>query len=186
MLNYIKTNESKLKSFWTSIGGDYTALKKSIEVGYNKKAIGSTFGVGVAPQALAATATPIIIKVSNLLKSAGIDVKDIAKFAGDKIKQVAQNKIAEVVEKAAEKIESAVTPKEKEEALKLHLKSVSDHINKLADKNYHALAGLKTPEYIFLFMPIEGAMTLALNQQPQLFETALKKQIVLIISTQIL
>ncbi len=78
---------------------------------------------------------------------------------------------------------NATTPKEKEEALKLHLKSVSDHINKLADKNYHALAGIKTPEYIFLFMPIEGAMTLALNQQPQLFETALKKQIVLITPT---
>jgi len=117
MLNYIKTNETKLKSFWTSIGGDYTALKKSIEVGYNKKAIGSTLGIGVAPQALAATATPIILKVSSLLKAAGIDAAALAKFAGDKIKQVAQNKIEEVVEKAAEKIEAAVTPQQKEAAV---------------------------------------------------------------------
>ena len=72
------------------IGGDYTALKKSIEVGYKKKAIGNAFVAG--PEVAAAPAIPIIIKVSNLLKSAGIDVKDIAKFAGDKIKQVAQNK----------------------------------------------------------------------------------------------
>lgn len=114
---YIQTNEAKLKSFWSSIGGDYTALKKSIEVGYNKKAIGSAFSVGVAPQALAATATPIIIKVANLLKAAGIDAKELANFAAAKVKQVAQGKIEEVVEKAAEKIEAATTPQQKEAAV---------------------------------------------------------------------
>lgn len=117
MFKYIQKDEAKIKSFWTSIGGDYTALKKSIEVGYKKKAIGNVFGIGVAIETLAATATPIIIKVNGILKSAGIDVKDIAKFAADKVKQVASQKLNEVVEKAAEKIEAAVTPKEKEEAV---------------------------------------------------------------------
>ena len=117
MYKLIQKDETKLKSFWTSIGGDYTALKKSIEVGYNKKAIGNMFSVGLAPQALAATATPIIIKVNAILKSAGIDIKDLAKFAADKVKQVASDKLEQVVEKAAEKIEAAVTPKEKAEAV---------------------------------------------------------------------
>lgn len=117
MIKYIQKDEAKLKAFWTSIGGDYTALKKSIEVGYKKKAIGNVFSVGAAPQALAATATPIIIKVNGLLKSAGIDVKELAKFASDKVKQVASQKLNDVVEKAAEKIEAAVTPKEQAEAV---------------------------------------------------------------------
>lgn len=113
MAKYIQTNEAKLKSFWTSIGGDYTALKKSIEVGYNKKAIGSAFSIGVAPTVLATPAIPIIVKVVGLLKSAGIDVKDIADYAAGKLKQVAQDKVDEVVEKAAEKIEAATSTGEK-------------------------------------------------------------------------
>ena len=125
MLKYIQKDEAKLKAFWTSIGGDYTALKKSIEVGYKKKAIGNVFGIGAAVETLAATATPIIIKVNGILKSAGIDVKDIAKFAADKVKQVASQKLNEVVEKAAEKIEAAVTPKEKEEAVEQATAEVS-------------------------------------------------------------
>lgn len=125
LYKYIQKNEAKLKSFWTSIGGDYTALKKSIEVGYNKKAIGNVFGIGVALETVAATATPIIIKVGNLLKTAGIDSQALLKFAGDKVKQVAQDKIEQVVEKAAEKIEAAVTPKEKAEAVEQATAEVS-------------------------------------------------------------
>lgn len=111
MAKYIQNNEAKLKSFWTSIGGDYTALKKSIEVGYKKKAIGNMYIAG--PEVAAAPAIPIIIKVVNLLKSAGIDVQDIAKFAQDKLAKVAQDKVDEVVEKAAEKIEAATSTGEK-------------------------------------------------------------------------
>lgn len=117
LYKYIQTNEAKLKNFWTSIGGDYTALKKSIEVGYNKKAIGYAFSIGVAPAVLATPSVPIIIKVIDLLKAAGIDPQELAKFAADKVKQVAQNKVEEVVEKAAEKIEAATTPGQKETAV---------------------------------------------------------------------
>ncbi|MDR2907067.1 MAG: DNA recombination protein RmuC [Bacteroidales bacterium] len=78
---------------------------------------------------------------------------------------------------------NASTAEEKAEYLKQHLKSVTDHINNLADKNYQSLAGLTTPDYVFLFMPIESALTLALNQKPEIFENALKRKIVLITPT---
>lgn len=71
----------------------------------------------------------------------------------------------------------------KKSALSDHLKSVKSHIDSLGNKNYQALTGLKTPDYIFLFMPIESALTLALNEEPQIFESALKRQIVLITPT---
>lgn len=67
--------------------------------------------------------------------------------------------------------------------LKQHLKSVADHIEQLAGKNYQSLAGLNTPDYVFLFTPVESALTLALNQNPDLFNQALKKKIVLITPT---
>lgn len=78
---------------------------------------------------------------------------------------------------------NAPTPEEKSEYLKQHLKSVSEHINNLADKNYQSLAGLTTPDYVFLFMPIESALTLAMNQNPDIFNNALKRKIVLITPT---
>lgn len=78
---------------------------------------------------------------------------------------------------------NAQTAEEKALYLKQHLKSVTDHVNSLADKNYQAIAGLKTPDYVFMFMPVEPALTLALNQNQELFNHALKRKIVLITPT---
>jgi len=74
-------------------------------------------------------------------------------------------------------------PEEKKEYLKLHMRSVNDHIENLADKNYQSLAGLSTPDFVFLFMPIEPALTLAMNHGPDIITNALKRKIVLITPT---
>ncbi|MDO6432993.1 DNA recombination protein RmuC [Flavitalea sp. BT771] len=78
---------------------------------------------------------------------------------------------------------NADTPEQKAGFLKQHVKSISDHIRSLADKNYQSLAGLHTPDYIFMFMPIESALTLAMNQNGELFTQALNRKIVLITPT---
>ncbi len=78
---------------------------------------------------------------------------------------------------------NAGSPEEKAGFLKLHIKSVTDHINTLADKNYQSLAGLHTPDYVFMFMPIESALTLAMNHHQELFTHALNRKIVLITPT---
>ncbi|WP_300600287.1 DNA recombination protein RmuC [Niabella sp.] len=71
----------------------------------------------------------------------------------------------------------------KQEYLRQHTRSITEHIERLADKNYQSLAGLNTPDYVFLFMPVESALTLALNQHPELFNQALKRKVVLITPT---
>lgn len=78
---------------------------------------------------------------------------------------------------------NASTLEEKTDLLKQHIRSVTDHVNHLADKNYQSLAGLTTPDYIFMFMPVESALTLALNQNSDIFNLALRKKIVLITPT---
>lgn len=78
---------------------------------------------------------------------------------------------------------NAESPGQKALFLKQHVKSVTDHINSLADKNYQSLAGLNTPDYVFMFMPIESALTLAMNQHQELFTHALNRKIVLITPT---
>lgn len=73
--------------------------------------------------------------------------------------------------------------REKNEFLKQHIRSVLDHIDTLADKNYQSLQGLNSPDYVFLFMPVESALTLAMNQHAEIFNHALRKNIVLITPT---
>jgi hypothetical protein len=92
----IQKDETALKNFWESIGGDYTALKKSIEVGRGKKAIGAIdeYGqVGVVATTTATAAAPIILKIIALLKKLGINPAQAKKFATDTLKKVAQNKL---------------------------------------------------------------------------------------------
>lgn len=78
---------------------------------------------------------------------------------------------------------NAEHPDEKKEYLRQHIRSIFDHIDKLGDKNYQSLTGLATPDYIFMFMPVEPALTLAMNQDPDVFNRALRRKIVLITPT---
>jgi DNA recombination protein RmuC len=78
---------------------------------------------------------------------------------------------------------NAVTPDERAECLKQHIKSVRDHIDYLAEKNYQELFGINSPDYVFMFMPIEPAITLAVSENPDLFMRAINKKIILITPT---
>jgi DNA recombination protein RmuC len=68
----------------------------------------------------------------------------------------------------------------KKEALKEHLNSIEKHIKELSDKNYQKLKGIQTLEYILLFMPIEGAFLLALNEENDFFKKAYQKNILIV------
>jgi DNA recombination protein RmuC len=65
-------------------------------------------------------------------------------------------------------------------SLKAHVSSVEAHINGISIKEYENLEGVLTLDFIFVFIPIESALLVALDQKPDLFTTALKKNIVLV------
>lgn len=65
-------------------------------------------------------------------------------------------------------------------SLKAHVTSVEAHINGISIKEYENLEGVLTLDFIFVFIPIESALLVALDQKPDLFTTALKKSIVLV------
>lgn len=71
-------------------------------------------------------------------------------------------------------------PEEKKTHIRQLVKNIHEHIDELAARNYHTLSGLHTPDFVFLFMHFESALTLALNESPDIFTRALKKKIVLI------
>ena len=59
---------------------------------------------------------------------------------------------------------------------KRHLTSIKNHINALSSKGYQ-IAENSTIDYVILFVPIEGALSEALREDPALTEYALEKNI---------
>lgn len=78
---------------------------------------------------------------------------------------------------------SASSEEEQKAALKAHILSVKNHIQELAAKNYQDIDEIKTLDFVILFMPIEPAYLLAIQNDPQLWSLAYEKRILLISPT---
>lgn len=72
---------------------------------------------------------------------------------------------------------------EKATHLKKHIESVKSHIDGLSSKEYQKINGINTTDYVLLFMPIENAYTLVLNENPDMFNYALNKKIIILTPT---
>jgi DNA recombination protein RmuC len=67
-----------------------------------------------------------------------------------------------------------------EQDLSHFLDSLYAHIKGLSGKNYQRLDKLQTPDYVMLFIPIEGAFMLAMQKDRELFNHAWDKNIMLV------
>ena len=65
-------------------------------------------------------------------------------------------------------------------ALKRHADSVRVHIRGLSEKNYQALYGLKSLDFVLMFVPIEPAFMLSVSQDNQLFMDAWNRNVLLV------
>jgi len=71
-------------------------------------------------------------------------------------------------------------------ALKAHTKAVRDHIKGLSDKDYSGLKGLRSLDFVLLFMPIEAAFMAAFQADERLFTDAFEHKIVVVTPTTLL
>jgi DNA recombination protein RmuC len=69
---------------------------------------------------------------------------------------------------------------DKEQWMKKHLDSIYGHIKLLSEKNYQNLYEIQQPDYVMMFIANEPALTIALKEDPGLYEKALDKNIVLV------
>lgn len=74
----------------------------------------------------------------------------------------------------------------RQQALKEHLLSVRRHILQLSEKHYASLPQLQSPDFVFLFLPLEPAFHLAVQEDHALFSFAWEKKIVLVSPTTLL
>lgn len=75
---------------------------------------------------------------------------------------------------------------EKNKYVKAHVDSVKEHVKGLAERNYQLTEKLDTPDFVLLFMPLESAFSLAVQQQADLFSFAWERKIVLVSPTTLL
>lgn len=85
-----------------------------------------------------------------------------------------------------ERFSSAETEEERSLYLKSHIRSLRAHVKNLSDKNYHQLYGAGSPDFVLLFIPIEPAFSLAVQQDSELFSEAFDKNIVIVSTSTLL
>ena len=87
---------------------------------------------------------------------------------------------AKVSLKAYEEYANTETDHLRDAAMKRHLDSVRGHIKELAVKNYQLLYGLKSLDFVLMFIPVEPAFMLAITHDSELWQDAWKKNVLLV------
>ncbi len=65
-------------------------------------------------------------------------------------------------------------------ALRGHINSVRNHIKDLGRKDYHKLNGLRSLDYVLMFIPLEPAYLIALREAPDLIDEGLRNNVLLV------
>jgi DNA recombination protein RmuC len=80
---------------------------------------------------------------------------------------------------AYERYVNSESPEEKERYLQDHIKSVRQHVNELARKDYskYIKNGRETVDFVIMFVPFESSLQLALANDPTLWREAFEKKV---------
>lgn len=81
---------------------------------------------------------------------------------------------------------SAETDEQRAISLKEHILSLRNHVKLLSEKNYQQASTLNTPDFVLMFIPIEGSFALAVQGDAELFSFAWERKIVLVSPTTLL
>ncbi len=81
---------------------------------------------------------------------------------------------------AYEKFFNEPEEKKRKKHLKAHVDSMKNHIKDLSGKKYQNLYQINSPDYLLLFVPLEPAFSLAVQNDSKLFLDALEKNIVIV------
>ena len=74
----------------------------------------------------------------------------------------------------------------RERALRAHVAAVRNHVNSLSAKDYTELKGVRSLDFVLMFMPIEAAFMAAFQHDEKLFGDAFEKRIAVVTPTTLL
>ena len=64
--------------------------------------------------------------------------------------------------------------------LKAHINSIRKHVDQLSEKNYQDLYDIESPDFVLMFIPIEPAFAVAINEDNSLYNKAFEQNIVIV------
>jgi DNA recombination protein RmuC len=64
--------------------------------------------------------------------------------------------------------------------LKAHVNSIRKHVDQLSEKKYEDLYDIQSPDFVLMFIPIEPAFAIAINDDNSLYNKAFEKNIVIV------
>ncbi|WP_299123700.1 DNA recombination protein RmuC [uncultured Winogradskyella sp.] len=64
--------------------------------------------------------------------------------------------------------------------LKAHVNSIKKHVDDLSAKNYQDLYDIESPDFVLMFIPIEPAFAVAINEDNNLYNKAFEQNIVIV------
>jgi DNA recombination protein RmuC len=68
----------------------------------------------------------------------------------------------------------------KAQFLKAHVNSIKKHVDQLSDKNYQDLYDIESPDFVLMFIPIEPAFAVVVNEDNSIYNRAFEKNIVIV------
>ncbi len=87
---------------------------------------------------------------------------------------------------AYERYFNAETDSERDRALSDHLLALRTHIKGLSNKDYQQLKGIRSLDYVLMFIPVEPAFQVAIQADPSLVKDAMEQNIILVSPTTLL
>lgn len=87
---------------------------------------------------------------------------------------------------AYDQIISAESDEDARQHQKAHVLAIKNHVDGLANKNYHDLYKMESPDFVLMFIPIDTAFSTALHAEPGLYTYAFEKNIVIVTSSTLL
>jgi len=81
---------------------------------------------------------------------------------------------------AYERMVNAPDEPERLKQIKDHLQSIRNHVKTLGEKHYQHIAGLNSPDFVLLFVPIESSFSVAVQADQDLFSYAWDNKVVIV------
>jgi len=123
------------------------------------------------------------VQQSHALEDGGRVLPDVVINLPDGKKMIVDSKVSLV---AYERYINADDDPLKISYLKDHVNSIKRHVEQLGAKNYHDLYKIESPDFVLLFIPMEPAFALALNEDATLYSKAFERNIVIVTPTTLL
>jgi len=73
-----------------------------------------------------------------------------------------------------------------DEYIEAFMNDVKNHIDELSTSDYKSLCQINSPDFVLMFMPIEPALAMVFMRRPQIYEYALRKNVILLTTSTLL